>query len=456
MKRRNFIASTSLGLLASRFLDKKTAAAGELAGPHLLIKKRNPPIRTKVLVVGGGPAGIGAAIGAARTGMDTLLLENHGFFGGVASWGLGMTMNQMRPNEKPRGFVHELLLNKLQQYGPQAVRLATHQFHVNVDYFKVAIMDALDEVGCNYLVHARVVDAIMDGSRIAGVIMATKSGLREVMADTVVDCTGDADVAYFAGAPTLKETGNLSPQTLHLTISNVDRFEKKDMATIDERAKAKYPFMQKGRLRQVAHSHHWMINHAGTRDFGNFDVTDPYQFSKAECFSRRQVLQMTQSMREFGSGELKNAELTGTSPQIGIRESRRIKGGYILTEEDAAAGRRFEDAIAWRSGWLDIGFVRVTRMKIHQVPYRAIVTDQVDGLLAAGRCISATHEGASAGKSMGNCYATGHAAGIAASLASSQRKCPRELDVRKIQDILRADDVDLNKGGEEQPKNMAN
>ena len=119
-------------------------------------------------------------------------------------------------------------------------------------------------------------------------------------------------------------------------------------------------------------------------------------------------------------------------------------------------GARFEDVIAWRSGWLDIGFTRVTQMKIHQVPYRSIVPEQIDYLLTAGRCISASHEAAAAGKSIGNCIATGHAAGIAAALSSKEKKPPRELDVKKIQEILRNDGVDLTKGGETQDSKMAN
>lgn len=157
------------------------------------------PITTDVLVVGGGPAGIGAAVGAAKAGAKTLVLEDQAFFGGVAAWGLGMCMNQMRPFNEPRSFVHELLLKKLQAYGEQAVRLSTHQFFVNVDYLKAAVLDALDEVGCNYLVHAKAVDAIAEGNQVKGVVISTKRGLREVRARVVVDCTGDADVAYFAG-----------------------------------------------------------------------------------------------------------------------------------------------------------------------------------------------------------------------------------------------------------------
>jgi len=103
--------------------------------------------QTDVLVVGGGPAGIGAALGAARAGAKTLLIESQGFFGGVAAWSLGMPINQMRPESKPRSVVHELLIQKLLAYGDQAVCIGQHQLYCNVDYLKVAVLDALDEVG---------------------------------------------------------------------------------------------------------------------------------------------------------------------------------------------------------------------------------------------------------------------------------------------------------------------
>lgn len=452
MRRRNFIATAGLSMLGANRLFGKTDASFEV-----IKKQRSQTIKTKVLVVGGGPAGIGAAIGAAKAGAETLLIENYGFFGGVASWSIGMCMNQMRPNSEPRGYIHEMLLKKLQNYGEQAVRLSTHQFFVNVEYLKVAIMDALDEAGCKYLVHVKAVDVITNGNRLTGVIVSTKSGLVEITADVVVDCTGDADISYFAGAPTMKETGNLAPQTLLLNVSNINNYAPKDMSDVVSKAKSKYPLIPDSwGLTKISNCHHFYINHSGTKEFGNLDITDHEQFSRAECQSRRQVVQMTEAMREFGGGELAKCELVGASTQIGIRESRRIKGSYIITEEDSINGKRFDDVIAWRSGWLDIGFVRVSQMKIHQVPYRSIVPEQVDGLLAAGRCISASHEGAAAGKSIGNCIATGHAAGIAAALSSKEGKPPREIDVKKIQAILKNDDVDLTKGGEIQDSKMAN
>lgn len=452
MKRRNFITAAVLSVLGAN-----QAFGQETPSPMVINKKRYQTIKTGVLVVGGGPAGIGAAIGAAKAGAKTLLIENYGFFGGVASWSIGMCINQMRPDGKPRGYVHELLLQKLQQYGDQAVRVSTHQFFVNVEYLKVAILDALDEVGCNYLVHAKAVDTITKGNRVTGMMVATKSGLMEIQADVVVDCTGDADIAYFSGASTMTETGNLSPQTLLLNVGNINNYISKDLLGVADKAKSKYPLVPGDwGLTKVSNCHHFTINHSGTKELGNFDVTDPFQFSEAECKSRRQIVQMTQAMREFGSGDLKNCEIIGASTQIGVRESRRIKGEYILTDEDAMSGRKFDDAIAWRSGWQDIGFTKISMMKIHQVPYRAIIPEKIDGLLVAGRCISATHVGASSGKSMGNCFASGHAAGVAASLSSKTRKIPRELNVKEIQKILSNNGVDLTKGGETQDSEIAN
>ena len=454
MKRRKFLAATSVSLLGLGSIGCQVNKS-----PEIIRKKRANTIKTDVLVVGGGPAGIGAAVGAAKTGARTLLIENYGFFGGVAAWGVGMCINQMRPDEKPRGYVHELLLQKLQNYGEQAVRISTHQFFTNTEYLKAGILDVLDEVGCNYLVHAKAVESITRGNRIKGVLISTKSGLMEVLADIVVDCTGDADIAYFAGAETMIETGNLSPQTLLFNVSNVNKYSQRDTAGVYKNAKSKYPLLPGGQgsfiLMKVSNCNHFYVNHSGTRDFGNFDVTDPVQFSKAECLSRRQIVQMVEAIREFGEGDTKACEIVGASPQIGVRESRRIKGEYILTEDDAIKGSRFDDVIAWRSGWLDIGYVKISQMKIHQVPYRAIVPEKIDGLLAAGRCISTDHGGLSAGKSMGNCFATGHAAGVAAALSYKSGKIPRELEVKVIQEVLRNDGVDLSRGGEDQDSRMA-
>jgi len=328
------------------------------------------------------------------------------------------------------------------------VRFGQHELFCNVDYLKVAAVDALEAAGCRYLVCLRAVDALVDNNRITGVVVATKNGLADIRAKAVVDCTGDADVAFFAGAETMKETGNLSPMTLCLNLTNVSRAElrKVNMREVANKARAKYPLIPEAwGLGTVANSQScYFINHAGTKGLGQFDATDPAQRTQAECLSRRQALQMTEAMREFGGEALQNLELIGTGPQLGVRETRRIKGAYVLTEDDAKTGRKFDDAIAWRSGFLDIGFVRFERMKIHDVPYRSVLPEKLDGVLMAGRCISATHVAAAAGKSMGNCMATGHATGVAAALSAKKGILPREIKVRELQDALRADGVNLD------------
>lgn len=434
-----------IGLAASSSLP---ASAAERAG---VTSKTRQLLKTDVLVVGGGPAGIGAALGAARTGVKTLLIESCGFFGGVAAWSLGMPINQMRPERKPRSEIHELVIEKLLAYGEQAIYIGQHQLYCNVDYLKVAVLDALDKVGCKYLVHLSAADAVVEGNRVTGVVVSTKQGLATISAKVVVDCTGDADIAYFAGAETMMETKEpRMPSTLLLGMANVspEQIRRANMRKIADAARSKYPLLPKSwRLKPVSNCSHYWINHTGTRDIGQFDMTDPFERSEAECVSRRQALQMTCAMREFGGDQLKEIELVATNPRIAVRETRRVKGSYILTEEDAVKGRTFEDVIAWRSGYLDLMGYKFTKMMIHDVPYRSILPEKVDALLTAGRCISATHVSMAAGKSMGNCVATGHAAGLAAAMAAKKGIQPRELKVAQLQDALRKDGVDLKMGG---------
>jgi hypothetical protein len=248
-----------------------------------------------------------------------------------------------------------------------------------------------------------------------------------------------------------------SPMTLCLNVTNVDMAATTTFAQdggiqrIAQQARDTYPLIpERWTLSSFPSSDCFFVNHSGTKHLGLFDATDPEQLSEAECLSHRQAIQLVQAMRELGGETLAGMEIIATGAQTGIRPRRRVKGMYTLAEEDAKAGRRFDDVVAWRSGHLDVGFVRLERMKIHDVPYRAILPETTDGLLMAGRCISATHAGASAGKSMGNCMATGHAAGLAAAIAARRDVQPRDLDVAELQDALRQDGVNLERGGDPQ------
>ncbi|MBN1246796.1 MAG: FAD-dependent oxidoreductase [Anaerolineae bacterium] len=415
----------------------------------------NKGTRADVVVVGGGPAGIGAAIAASRAGAETLLLERYGFFGGVAAYGCGMPINQMRPAGVPRGAVHELIIDRLLAYGEEAVRISDHALVCNVEYLKVAVIDALDQVNCRYWLHSRIVDTSVVQDRVTGVVLATKNGLSEIAAGIVIDATGDADVAAYAGAETMKgrePDGFLSPMTLNVIITNVDvpaarAFQAQGgLKRLLAEARQHYPLLPESMGLErppFPIQNALVLNHSGTKLRGVLDGTRVEDLTEAEHYSRHQAIQIVQALRQFGGPAFAKVQLTATGPQVGVRETRRVKGLYVLTEDDALSGRRFDDAIGWRSGMLDIGFTRYEPMKVHDVPYRALVPERLDGLLAAGRCISATHVAASAGKSMGNCVATGHAAGLAAALSVARRCRPRDLDVRTLQAALRTDGVDL-------------
>lgn len=416
-------------------------------------RKLTTRFRTKVLVVGGGTAGIGAAIGAARNGAETLIVERHGFFGGIASFGVGMRMNQMRPFEAPRSAVHESLIANLLAYGDRAALIRHHSVMPNVEYLKASIFDTLEQAGCRYLVHAAVVDAITENGRVTGVVLSTKHGLMHVSADVVVDCTGDADVTFFAGAETMNaadEGESFAPMTLNFDVTShrtaqAERYARSSsVSAAVEPVRETFPKVPaQFSLNRFSSATTLNVNHGGTRALGSLDGSEIEDLTRAEAFSRRQVIEMVRAMNESGVEELSDLDIITTGAQIGVRETRRVKGAYVLTEEDAMTGARFDDAVAWRSGFLDIGFVRYERMRVHEVPYRALLPEALDGLLTAGRCISASHVAAAAGKSMGNCIATGHAAGVAAAIATRLGKSPRDIGVTELQEALRADGVDI-------------
>ena len=221
-------------------------------------------------------------------------------------------------------------------------------------------------------------------------------------------------------------------------------------AKLIKQARSKYPLLPESMgLARFPLKNALTINHGGTKARGVLDGTKLADMTEAERYSRYQAIQIANALREFGGPAFANVQLATSGAQVGVRETRRVKGLYMLAEDDAKSGRSFEDAIAWRSGFLDIGFVRFEKMKVHDVPYRAIVPEKLDGLLVAGRCISATHVAAAAGKSMGNCMATGHAAGLAAAMCARRGIQPRELKAAEVQQALARDGVTFNRAGQD-------
>ena len=408
-----------------------------------------------VLVAGGGPAGIGAAIGAARYGARTMLLERMPFLGGVGAIGLGMTINQIRPGGLPRSDVHEALIAEVVRYGDISHRFEEHALITNTEYLKLGAMRALEQAGVDYLLYAFVTNAIVDsGCVVRGAVAATKAGPMRVNARCSVDATGDADLAWLAGCPTAKgrePDGFLSPMTSLFVVGGVDyerarEFTRQDRGWVGFLADARsagYVVPERMIMTPTVYPGSVFVNHSGNRGYEVLDGTSSRDLTKAERLQRQQAVDVVRLLRERAVPGCEHAHLEQVSAWTGVRETRRVIGDYVLTEQDALSAARFPDAIARRFGFLDIGFTRYEEMTPHDVPYRALTPRGWAGILASGRNISATHVAASAGKSMGNCLATGQAAGVAAAMSALHGTPTPDLDVRRLQQALAAQGVPL-------------
>jgi len=332
-------------------------------------------------------------------------------------------------------------------------------FHV--ESLKMAALEMVCDAGARIRFHTSFVDVVMQGERIAGIIILDKAGLGLLRPKVVIDTSGDGDIAVKAGAPFevgRREDGKMMPVTLFLTIGNVD--DEQVVAWMREH-EVLHPgerlfecIVKQARLqgewtldREFLNLYRepipgqWRVN---TTRVQNINGTDPDDLSRAEIESRRQAWELIRFFRSHCPG-LENAQMIATASQVGVRETRHILGDYVLNGQDVLEGRRFGDAIAQCSYPIDIhdpqgprGRLEGIRSEHYEIPYRCLVPRQVDNLLVAGRPISADHEGAASARVIPPCYATGQAAGTAATLSIKQGITPRELDVELLRTTLRA------------------
>jgi glycine/D-amino acid oxidase-like deaminating enzyme len=429
-----------------------------------------------LLVVGGGPAGIAAAIAGARNGARTLLIERYGYLGGNLTAGLVgpcMTSYSLDGQQQLiKGIFEELVLRM------EAVGGALHPAkipagspysgfivygHDKVTPFdpeavKFAALDMCREAGVALQFHTMVVDALVEEGAVRGVVTASKSGLEAIRAAITVDCSADGDVAVRAGAAWEQgrtEDGLVQPMTLFFRVADVDDAKVEEyvaahpedyrpFASLVARAReaGEFPIPRKGvGLYKTLEPGVWRIN---TTRLHFKDGTDVRSLTEAEIEGRQQVQTLLRFFRKYLPG-FERCRLLDTAATIGVRETRRIAGEYVLTVEDLASGREFEDVVALCGYPVDIhsptgdgggadGTYRTAN--VYQIPYRSLVPKDVDGLLVAGRCISATHEALGAIRVMPPAFAMGEAAGTAAAIALEYRVEPRRVDVPTLQQVL--------------------
>ncbi len=407
-----------------------------------------------VLVVGSGSAGATAAITAARLGASTALVERYGFMGGISTQVLDTFYGFFTPGAQPRKVVggvpdtvvEELLKRKAAIYRPNTYG-AGQGITYDPETLKVVWEQLARQAGVRLYYHALVIDVLSEGTEIRGAVIASKAGLFRLPARVVIDASGDADVAARMGVPF--ESGKDAPiQSLTTTFKliNVDVERAKSVKKAELHAKMRqadqlgYDLPRKeGSVHMTPLPGVMATNMTRVRDVDPFDLN---QLTQAEIEGRRQALEYARFLIEQIPGYEK-AALGGFSAQIGIRESRRIFGEYRLTREDVLSARKFEDAIAQCGAPIeehhagqDTRWEYLPEGETYHIPYRCLLPQKAEGLLVAGRCLSADHDAHASVRSMGQCMAMGQAAGAAAALAVRLNCQPREVPISKLQSTL--------------------
>jgi hypothetical protein len=442
---------------------------------------------TDVLVVGGGPAGFGAALGAAAAGAEVILVERYGFFGGNATAALvTILMSYFTEHHRPEALGEHTLLptdhgrgeaitagvlarfvqRLVKSGGGMAPTLRTgYTVPFDPEIFKLVMQDMLDEAGVKYLLHA-FASGVVGGSKVEGVVFETKSGPLVIRARCIVDGTGDGDIAAQAGAPFHlgRADGRVQPMTLMFR-----------MADFEREAFAQYAREHPDQWRGV-HGLWDLIRkatEAGELDLAREDIlffatphpreisvnstrvvkvrgTDVWDLTHAEWQSRKQMRQIEAFLRRYVPG-FKEAYLIQSGAQVGVRETRRIQGEYELTAEDILTARKSDDVIARCTYPIDIhnptgaGTVlqRLPPGEAYDIPLRALLPRQVKGLIVAGRCISGTHEALASYRIMPTAMATGQAAGVCAALAARRKTSPQGVEAKEVQKELLRQGADL-------------
>jgi hypothetical protein len=432
---------------------------------ELLEPARRVPVvdEVDVLVLGGGPSGIAAATAAARHGATTLLVERYGFLGGMGTAAMVTNFCGLfaevdgEADRIVRGIADEILeriaaldgLNRPQGSGAQTVQA------YDTAAYKCAADQLVLSAGVRLRFHTLAVGAGVQDGRITSLLVESKSGRGAIRARRFVDCSGDADLAAWAGAPFEKgaHDGYLAYPTMMFRMGGVDNevAETEGVPFLRELAqeagaRGELGFVRSSPvLRAQAHPGEWRANMTQVTLGGRpVDGTNDEHLTAAEVIGREQVVRAARLLHERVPG-FEASYLQEIAPQIGIRETRRIVGQYVLTLGDVVGARDFPDAIGY-NGWPvekhvlgGIEWRSIGGRGFHGIPFRSLLPREVTNLLVAGRCLSATQDAQASVRVSGPCFAMGQAAGTAAALSLRVGVGPAALDVGALQAELRRD-----------------
>ncbi|HEX7714259.1 MAG TPA: FAD-dependent oxidoreductase [Bacillota bacterium] len=432
-----------------------------------------------VIVVGGGTAGLFAAISSANAGAKTLLIEQKDYLGGLLTAGMGIGgVFDIKGTQVISGAIPELIRRISDTKGGCGIVKIDNQdrwipsvISIDPEWMKQIAFDMVQESGCQLLLRTAFMDSTTENNYVKGINVIYAGQKISLFGDVIIDATGNADVAASAGAETMigDEHGEHQSQSCVIRISNVntDEFVAYMNNTINTNDRAEWT-IEEAACRGGGDGY-WLPwkdasgvhlpNTCGIYYHGNkgdifinathieIDPLDPFAVAAALVELRKQANDICAFLKSKVPG-FKDAYLSNVY-EFGIRDSRRVVGEYIMTLQDLEKNRHFEDVVCRGAYPPDIhknyGDVKIntTGCFNYEIPYRAIISKDFDNLLMAGRCISATFEAASGIRGMGPCIATGQAAGVAAALAVSNKDTPKKLNTQQVQQALRLQGVIL-------------
>ncbi len=428
---------------------------GELAGTDRFRETaRDIPIagRSDVLVVGAGPAGIGAALAAARAGAKVQLLETAGCLGGV--WTAGM-LTKIIDGGRKTGVMREILV-AMAERGSEVAKKTKGEIY-DPELMKVVLEEMCVAAGMKIRLHTHVVGAVTDRrNRLVAVVTESKSGRQAWVAERFIDCSGDGDLAAQAGCKFdvgINAACECQPMSLMALLTGIDANAIPEYVREVAGEKAKPNLLKLMRSAGINPSYSGptlRLLHAGifslmtNHEYG-IPAYDADKITEATIRARREVHQIVADLRKLG-GPWKDAAVVATAEQIGVREGRRIRGRYVVTADDIVAGKKHEDAVCRVNFGFDVHNVRPGEMFVgddeinaevrryrkagsrpYDIPLAALIAADVDGLLMAGRCISGDFIAHSSYRVTGNSVPMGESAALAAVASLKQGVMPHEV-----------------------------